>query len=323
MRLIHYPSIIGDNQYLERQKKVWEACGLNPMAWTALLKPLEFLKAILCRHENLANVNWLEDRIGYRKRPVWVELGYSLFVLGILKITAARVIWTRHNAAPHRRDHSRLAYRIICKALALVSDVIVVHAKREGVRYDFLVPHPLYEDVIPPVETRARRFLIIGGVKRYKEIHTLFRYWPSDRPLTVAGRCRDEDLRDELKSLITSRQLAVDWIDRYIEEAEMCSLLKSSSCLVIPNADRSMIASGTFFHAAAYGLAVLCRESSFSRYISEAYSFVTEFVPERIEDSIREAGRQSNKAQIQAEMFSKNCTGACANGWRIVLESLR
>lgn len=326
MNLIYYPKATFENPYIQRQVLTWQRIGLNPVAWPDLFRLDIFFKLLRNRKNNYSNINWLEDRIGYQKWPLIVDVAYIFFVVFVLKIVSKKIIWTRHNVMPHEKC-SEAVYFFICWFLRVLCDSTIVHAARDDVQFDHVVAHPLYVDSPPKVCESSYDFVFIGAIKPYKDLDLLLEAWPRHKSLLVAGQCADKEYEKRIKEISDVRSLNIEFINKYLTENEIFEIMQKSASVVIPNSNRSMIASGVFFLAAAHGVSVFCRRSSFSIFLEENYSFVRVFDIENL-NSISEARLTASasierKRNIQVEVFSKNGAKQCEKDWRKTLGLIR
>lgn len=323
MNLIYYPKATFENPYIQRQLLTWKKIGLDPVPWQDALKPKTFFKLLASRNSNYSNINWLEDRIGYKKWPVIVDLVFIAMVAFMLRITSKRVIWTRHNATPHDGCSDRM-YSFVCWFLGVLCDSTVVHAERESVEYDYVIAHPLYFDFPPEVFNSSRDFAFIGAIKPYKDLDLLLEVWPRHESLLVAGRCEDKAYESRIIEILDSRSLNVKLLNKYLPDKEIFEILKKTTFVVIPNSNQSMIASGVFYLAAACGVSVLCRRSSFSVFLEKNYSFVETYDFGSLDRVIAEKLSKNpdivTKKNIQVEVFRKNGVEQCVRDWCKILE---
>lgn len=205
----------------------------------------------------------------------WVAWGL------LMRVLARRHVYTVHNLLPHDRDTPALR-RTLARLYAL-PHALVVHTPRmrDALVAQFGVDAPrvtVMEHGIdrfpPPAAPRqgeGRSALLFGNLAPYKgadlAIDALAAA-PADWRLVIAGRCTSAALRGDLQRRIAASPARerITWIDRYIGDDELRTLLEQADVLLLPY--RRIDQSGVLFMALAAGLPVIAADvGSFADYV--------------------------------------------------------
>lgn len=203
----------------------------------------------------------------------------------VLRLVARRFVLTVHNLLPHDEHNglSRRIYRLIYR----LPHTLVVHTRRMGgdlERHFGVAPERIVvmqhgiDRVVPPsagrsdwlrkqcgVEPSRPIVLFFGNVAPYKGLDVLVRAFEaltldSDPVLVIAGRCRDETLREELREqlapLLTMRRAF--WFDGFVPEEDVLHYFHGADMLAMPY--RHIDQSGVVFMALATGLPVVASD---------------------------------------------------------------
>jgi glycosyltransferase involved in cell wall biosynthesis len=114
--------------------------------------------------------------------------------------------------------------------------------------------------------------LVFGKIEPYKGVDLLILALQSvsfSFRLVIAGACMNADFRKRLQMLISHHPFhdQIEWLDGYIEEAEMESLFKEADLLGLPY--RHIDQSGVLFQALRYGVPVVAtRVGQFAHYVT-------------------------------------------------------
>jgi len=272
--------------------------------------------ALLGRRKSVVVLNWFEDRAALPGPAIWMLLK-SLLLLAIVRLSFRRVVWVRHNLRPHNQ-YSALVYRSLLGLLPRLADKTVTHRPVPGMTTE-CVPHPLYT-CEPPADEQERdiAYLCFGAIKPYKQIDQLLKRWPASRPLVIAGVCVDAAHEAHIRSVIAERKLNVQWSNRFLDYEELCQLLGRTRFVVLAHLDRSMIVSGTFFHAISLGANVLVRDGDFYRHYLKDFSSVTPFTLDSLESDLLNATALP-AAQVRREAEERLSGERCAEQWKAVL----
>ena len=154
---------------------------------------------------------------------------------------------TAHDVLPRRARAARVwpevleaAERVVVHSNRAVEQLVELGLGRERIAR---IPHPVFEgQPIPPAE--GRTLLFFGLIRDYKGLDVLLRALPEipDARLVVAG--------DPLDPVPQSSDANVDWRLRFIEEAEIPSLMAEASVVVLPY--RRLDSSGVLATAIGY-----------------------------------------------------------------------
>ncbi len=225
------------------------------------------------RSSKLLVLNWFEDRIAASNRPIF-EFTRSLLVLLLLKLRVRHVIWMRHNLFPHDSSYRSLLDRVFLFALARVTSATVT--LRPSCLSTYVIPHPTYRQQQQSVLSESERrdeYILFGSVRRNKGYDILLSWWPPNRRLVILGKCSDPELTQELTKTIETRCLDVEWQNLFVPDHELDARLAKAKYAVVAHQDGTSIVSGTFYHAASFGLNVLITPGDFFDHLKKTYSF--------------------------------------------------
>lgn len=205
---------------------------------------------------DVVHIDWLDGFVR-QSRPARQRLRaqvlLSLCVLGAM-LSRRPLFWTLHNAAPH--DGSTLAWRIWKRVLTwTATDVIThsssaaAHARAISPRGSILtLPFGSFLDVFRPVESeRARHIWTLadtdvvlvhfGQVRDQKGIDQILDLMHhlrgDDIRLLIAGVARGDLVREAITSAVES-DLRIRWIDRFLDDDELSSLLCAADIALMP-----------------------------------------------------------------------------------------
>lgn len=191
-----------------------------------------------------------------------------LLALLVMKARRVLVVSVEHNWAVH--DAGAKVSWIGVKLMALVrkiADIRMAHADvgaGDGGNCHY-VPHPLYRlhpaVALPEAFSPEVRCMILGRIAPYKRLEDTLRWWPADVPLLIAGACSNEAYVEQLKAIVSGKNVRFR-IGRLSSE-ELDSLLAGHDIVVVPHGESSNIVSGTFFHAVSAGCLVLGRQAKY------------------------------------------------------------
>lgn len=199
-------------------------------------------------------------------------------VLDVLLPKSARTVETVHDASPHPGENS-IVFRLLRWANRQTADgyVLLTESQRE----DFLarrsiprspiavIPHGVFDDYVSaPMTTKdlasridiaqadvGRYVLFVGRIRGYKGIDTLLKAYgalaPAEAgPLVIAGSGELSD--GELNDLHALKGRPIQFINRWLPDAEMAALVASARFVVLPY--RSATQSGVVPLASAFGV---------------------------------------------------------------------
>jgi len=226
---------------------------------------------------------------GADQLPALRAVAQFLFLLWLWTIRALgmRLIWTAHNVLPHDRVFADdIAARV---ALARWSDLVVAHGdhvltglaslgavprRSTVIRHGpFLPTQPASSLRVPGSGDGPRHLLFFGRVHAHKGIEDLleaFRHLPAGVGchLTVAGECRDRDLRCRLEMVADERPGQITLRLQRIPEDEVAGLLSSADVVVLPF--RQVTTSGSAILALCHGRPVIVPDLESLRDLPEA-----------------------------------------------------
>lgn len=268
MNIYYFPFELDSNSYVSRNKEILSRIAtVNRLPSPQELSNI--FKMFLDIDKSVVILNWYEDRAcskGLLKFIVYVF--YLIFIFLKFK----KILWIKHNFKPHNKSNVFM-HKFIVRLLDCFSDVKLTHRPIIGYQY---LPHVNYceKSVILKDDNRTIDNLIFGQIKRYKGIVELLSEWPDNKEIYIIGQCNDERLNQEILEIIESRNLKVDYINKFIDDNELKEILLNTRNVIIPHLDDSMIVSGVFYHSASFGANVSVRCGDFYSYLSRNFSFV-------------------------------------------------
>jgi glycosyltransferase involved in cell wall biosynthesis len=208
--------------------------------------------------------------------PALRALAQFWFLLWLWTIRALRMrlVWTAHNVLPHDRVFADdVAARV---TLARRSDLVVAHGdhvvpglaslgavprRSTVIRHGPFLPTMSAQSLrVPGSSAGPRHLLFFGRVQAQKGVEDLleaFLSLPDGVPchLTVAGECRDRDLRRRLETAASERPGQMTLRLQRIPEDEVTGVLSSADVVVLPF--RQVTTSGSAILALCHGRPVV------------------------------------------------------------------
>lgn len=251
-----------DNAFLLMQKEAIENAGLcTHHNFYAFYKTEYFL------------FNWYEN---VKTRKEFLKKTIKLYILHIFK---KKILWVVHNKNPHlniskTKKEDKLSFDLMKKLFLFSYKTIILCDETKNILKELLeksytekkivkIPHPNYIDfykISNPIERESNglKFLFIGLIKKYKNIDLLIDCFnkinDNDVFLTIAGKCTDENFKNELKHRIKNKNITLDF--RYIPNEQMQSLIQSNDILILPYSLESSLNSGVIFLSFSLGRTV-------------------------------------------------------------------
>jgi glycosyltransferase involved in cell wall biosynthesis len=255
-----------------------------------LLLPLE-LAVWRLKGARLVHLHWVFGFAftGADRFPALRHLAQAWFLLWLwtIHVLRMRLIWTAHNVLPHDRVFANdIAARV---ALVRRSDLVVTHGdhvvpelaslgavprRSMVVRHGPFLPTQSVSSLrVPGSSAGPRHLLFFGRVhaqKGVEDLLTAFLGLPDKAGchLTVAGECRDLDLRSRLEAAVAERPSRVTLRLQHVPDDEVTSLLSSADAVVLPF--RQVTTSGSAVLALCHGRPVILPDLQSLRDIPEA-----------------------------------------------------
>lgn len=215
-----------------------------------------------------AEIVWSRAR-GYRVAHLHWVFGFSLpgrkrlrlmgllsqawfhVVLGTLRATRTRVVWTAHNVLPHepvfwddvaaRRALLRCTDLVICHSESALAEIQV---RLASPRSSVVIPHgPFLMDPAPraaEVGTTSDGIVVgfVGVVATYKGVDDLIAAFSQVAPprakLIVAGECRDPEYAERLVSAAQRLPGQIDLRLRRLTDTELAAVLHEVDVVTLP-----------------------------------------------------------------------------------------
>jgi beta-1,4-mannosyltransferase len=274
-----YPNAMDDNDYLKINIRLWQELGLNIRSFNSILK--KTFTPYLWGKDYLI-LNFFENSV--LGRSPFFRLVRAVSFLLFARCVVKKIIWVRHNYGPHNTCGVDIRwYKYICFFLDNISHEIVAHKEVSTINVTHVIPHPLYfpTDNVPLMtiskRSLAREFLYFGQVRKYKGLSSLLIRWPTNVQLVMLGSCNDIVLEEEIRSIINQRNLNVVWRNEFISKELLDDAILKADCVIIPHVDKSMIVTGSAFHAMSLGANLLINESEFSDWATKLYPFASSY----------------------------------------------
>ena len=221
-----------------------------------LLLPLEVVARRLAG-ARLVHLHWVYDfapRNGSR-HPLLSRAAQAWFGLWLrtLRTAGLRLAWTAHNVlplAPVFADDLGARRRLVSQC-----DLVIAHSQATvdaltglgmAPRRAVVIPHGPFLPALRPGGRQApadasgpRRLLFFGNIQEYKGVDillTAFAALPADLGvrLTVAGRCDDRALREQLTELAGRSPGRVDLSFERLPDDELTRLIAQADIAVLP-----------------------------------------------------------------------------------------
>lgn len=275
-----------ENLFLQKNKDTLAKIGYD----VKRIDKKFYKEQLSLKRKSIVILNWLEDYVYTSSERSFFEETKSfvraLAILLISKIGAKKVIWIRHNYQPHNSESSHKRYNFIVNLFKLLN---IKPIALESYYSKESVSHPLYKtnaqirEVIGSVDSKELKYDVVffGAIKRYKNLHNILATWPVTVPIFIAGKCSDEVYRNEILNIITERQLPVEWVNSFFSDEDLNNILLAARYVLIPHADKTMISSGSFYHAITEGCNVLVNDTEFGRFKATQHSFVHLYDPDK------------------------------------------
>lgn len=272
------------------------------------------------RNRKVAVLNWYEDRLFNSDRTA-INLVMAVVFLLWLRLRVQHVVWMRHNFAPHKYNASgEWAYALLKRLLGRLSAVVVTMRPCQDLP-SLVVPHPVYATPLSIDGERDIELLWFGQVRRNKNIPWLLQHLRgASKQILIAGECNEPALRQEILDAAALHGVQLQWTDRFLPTEELEAMLARTRYLVLTHADNSAIFSGSFMHAASFGVNVLIRDSEFARYAAAEYSFCNVIDASGGIDAA--AQRYVVPAQVRRELLERHGPQAVETAWLRVFQHM-
>ena len=314
-RIFFFPAASEFNRYVAVERELLRGICAN----ISSIQLAQLLAPQVPRRDTAAILNWYEDQMGWYRANADRVLVKAVLALVLLKLRSRKIIWVRHNFWPLDLPKQFLQQRILLFFLDRLSTVTVTHRKVD--RFEsVVVPHPLYTEDDLPASVRDIEYLYFGVIKQYKGLDTLLEVWPKERRLVIAGAVRDEQLYAPLQERSRARGLSVDFIGRFLPDAELDALLLRTKYVVLPHQDDAMIVTGAFYHAVSFGANVVARNGDFGRAVARDFNFVNLFDEGSIDADLTDL-RYVDAQNVVSAVRATNGSERCREAWSAILQA--
>lgn len=323
-KVIYISPYENQNEFISILKNIFSDMGF-------LVQDMEEITAIKsnARRGELAVINWLEDSPCYENS---FFKSFKTFVRTIkkavlLKRRTKKVFWIRHNYRPHDRNLGQTFSRILTWLFTLLDfHVLVLESTFEG----DLVLHPLYvtdeeaSEIIKKISTsqseKPDKVLFFGAIKPYKNLHVALDTWPQDLPLLIIGKCSDKSYFEKLLKIVDDKGLKVTLKNTFLSKEDLEELLLDYSYILIPHQDKTIISSGTFYHAISFGCKIITLPSSFSKHKAAQHNFVL------VNEDFTNLGtvielNKINRSEVILDALEKYGRVECMKAWEKLFDS--
>ncbi|MBT3136280.1 hypothetical protein KL866_14470 [Alteromonas sp. ALT199] len=276
--IIYISPYENQNEFIEILKKIFSNMGYH-------VKDMEILTSVKSNAKTgeIAVINWLEDSPCYEKNFLKsvITFGRAVKKAILLKKRTKKVFWIKHNYRPHDRNLGQLFSQILTWLFTRLDfHVLVLESTFDG----DLILHPLYmaderaleisKEFSLSKNRKADKVLFFGAIKQYKNLHVALNTWPQNLPLLIAGKCNDNAYFDKLVKIVNDRKLNVTLKNIFLTKEDLEALLLEYSYILMPHQDKTIISSGTFYHAISFGCKIITLPSSFSKHKAAQHKFV-------------------------------------------------
>lgn len=307
-----FPFDVDSNQYILNHKNIFKKLGYELEAPPRNLNAIKILLSDYNAKKKTIVLNWFEDISSSKGLFFWL---YNIVWLLCIRLLYNKVIFVQHNIKPHSGLNVGLFY---CsqKLLKFFCDDYVTHISQENSTY---IPHPMYNE--DPSKFKIKKsntvkYLIFGQVKSYKGIDEVLRWWPTENTLTIAGKCTDKVLENKIVELIRSRELNVNFINKFLNDVELEEIVLDHNVVIIPNKNESMLVSGAFYYAAGLGCNILMRNGQFFDDCSTKYKFVFELSSYHLENDLSLVPRND----VFQQLYNECNTLEIGKRWKSIIE---
>jgi len=245
-------------------------------------------------------VNWLENLLRSRTGRVSFYGTFKyFFVLSLIKIHGAKLVYIRHNFYPHGMvtSSAKLTEKIIGMG-QFFSDKkasLSPHLICSGYQY---LPHPLYNTKLPDqcFSKKSTYYVIFGRIERYKNIERIINVWSSTAGLIIAGSSNNSGYLSEIRKLSEGKNIRI--IAKSLSDSEAEELIRGAAGLIVFHSNPNTIVSGSFFFGVSCGAYILALKTDFLEFIYEHNQYEGLIVVSSIEElncAISELSQLENK----------------------------
>lgn len=269
-RLLYLPhpdEMVGHvNSYTDQMIRAFQRLGyqLQPR-----LGRLPTLGEVMRRRETTAVLNWQENAL-LNKQGRLTVLKTVKFLLSVLRLRmrASRLIFVRHNVAPHIAVDS--SYERVRKILDYSERWLfsrtIVHSRHYLGPSRRHVPHPKY-----PIQDSSGdevcedTVIFFGRIDPYKGLERLIESWDQDATLVIAGKCEDSTYFEKLNAAASGKNIR--FIRGVLSDSEAAGVMRRAMSVIVPHSPPSMIVSGSLYFALSAGVPCICIGQSHARLL--------------------------------------------------------
>lgn len=217
-------------------------------------------------------LNWVENELVSARSGRLSPFGVAKAFLRIflLKMSARRLIFVRHNNFPHSTNtKSRRVVEFFVKNIESLCSISITLSGHNVSSTRLYVPHPIYRRVIDPADVKEMDFYaIFGRIDPYKNIVSLVELLSKDVSVVIAGPCKYPNYLDKIKAAAKGKRIQV--MEGFLAEEEAQRLVMSSRGVVLAHENESMVVSGSYFFAVSTGVPVYAIRTPFLEWMKES-----------------------------------------------------
>lgn len=271
--------------FLLKWRKQLENAGLHLVNYEKISK-----QQLLDGEVDFVFLNWYDELYSKNVFRAIAQLAKRLLRIRLLKAHDTRIVTVIHNRVPHENKHPKLSFTLKKSLLALSDSVIILSDATKNVLkkdlspklYDEVccklnkLPLPNYENVYPDKEGNFSReafgassdtpiFLSLGNIRPYKNTELVLRLASGYLKMglqglfIIAGRPMSPEYGAKLSGIAKSLPNVI-FLDHYIPNEDISSLVSLSDVMIVPMDTKSSINSSELILAFSYEKPVIAPE---------------------------------------------------------------
>ncbi len=210
-------------------------------------------------------LNWVEDLP--ERRGGTLQSFFFILLIGLLKLSGKKVIWTLHNKKSHSVDH-RFIKSVLFRLLLRRSDLIITHAS-EGLKSipentpKLFIHHPVdtNKQNHKSIHDKIYDIIIWGTITKYKGIDKFLKHLVQNGlahkyRIIIAGTVKSVELIEELEQ-IDQDYPNIGLLNRFIEEEELVELIEKSKLILFCYQSDSILSSGALMDSLLFDSTII------------------------------------------------------------------